>query len=201
MNELLEKNQVISIIPQNFKNSNKGKIVELQERKFLVEVEHAPEGILINNLIEFYSPTKNGMLYFTSDVTEIDGNTLTVKNPIKHRFLQRRAFTRVRLMKEMALSTNGNTYKIKSLDISSGGMKLETKEKLDINTEYDLALPLMKGQSINCKLEFIRIEKNDDDSYTLSGRFKNLSDIDRMTLVQYCMRRNIENLNKSYEQQ
>lgn len=201
MNELLEKDQVISIIPQNFKNSNKGKIVELQDRKFKVEVEHAPDGILINNLIEFYSQTKNGMLYFTSDVVEIDGNMLTVKSPIKHRFLQRRAFTRVKLMKNMTLSLDGATYKIKSLDISSGGMKLETKEKLDINTEYDLALPLIKEQSINCKLEFIRIEKNDDESYTLSGRFKNLSDIDRMTLVQYCMRRNIENLNKSYEQQ
>lgn len=201
MNELLEKDQSISIIPQNFKNSNKGKIVELQDRKFLLEVEHSPEGILINNLIEFYSQTKNGMLYFTSDVTEINGNILTVKNPIKHRFLQRRAFTRVKLLKDMICNLAGTSYPLKSLDISSGGMKFETEEKLDLNSEYEITLPLIKDQTINCKLELIRIEKNDKGSYTLSGRFKNLSDTDRMTLIQYCMRRNIENMNKSYEQE
>lgn len=196
MNELLEKNQVISLVPQNFKNSNKGKIVDLQDRKFLLELSHAPEGILLNNLIEFYSQTKNGMLYFTSDVTNIEGNILTVKNPIKHRFLQRRAFTRVKLLKDMKCSLEGAYYNIKSLDISSGGMKFETEDNLNINSEYDLILQLIKGQEIKCKLELIRIEKNDKDSYTLSGRFKKLSDIDKMTLTQYCMRRSIENVNK-----
>lgn len=196
MNELLEKNQVINVVPQDFKNSNKGKIIDVLDRKFLLEVNHAPEGILLNNLIEFYSQTKNGMLYFTSDVINIEGNVLTVKNPVKHRFLQRRAFTRVKLLKDMSCSLDGKSYGFKSLDISSGGMKLETKETLNINSEYDISLQLIKGQEINCKLEFIRIEKNDKDSYTLSGRFKNLSDIDKMTLMQYCMRRSIENVNK-----
>lgn len=196
MNELLEKNQVISVVPQDFKNSNKGKIIDVLDRKFLLEVNHAPDGILLNNLIEFYSQTKNGMLYFTSDVTNIEGNVLTVKNPIKHRFLQRRAFTRVKLLKDMTCSLDGKSYSFKSLDISSGGMKLETEETLNINSEYDISLQLIKGQEINCKLEFIRIEKNDKDSYTLSGRFKNLSDIDKMTLMQFCMRRSIENVNK-----
>ncbi len=29
MNELLEKNQLISIVPQDFKNSNKGKVLNI----------------------------------------------------------------------------------------------------------------------------------------------------------------------------
>ena len=196
MNELLEKNQVISIVPHDFRNSNKGKIVEIQERKFLLEVLYEPKGILLNNLTEFYSQTKNGMLYFTSDVTNIDGNILTIKIPLKHRFLQRRAFTRVKFIKDMKCELKDKSHKIMSLDLSFGGMKLKTAEALDINTPYNLCIPLLKGQDIKCQLEVIRIEKNDEGCYTLSGRFKNLSDVDKMTLTQFCMRRNIENLNK-----
>lgn len=196
MNELLEKDQVISIVPHDFRNSNKGKIVEIQERKFLLEVFHEPNGILLNNLIEFYSQTKNGMLYFTSDVVKIDGSILTIKTPLKHRFLQRRAFTRVKFIKDIKCELGNKSHNITSIDLSFGGMKLKTNESLDINSEYDLCIPLLKGQDIKCKLQLIRIEKSDDGYYTLSGRFKNLSDVDKMTLTQFCMRRNIENVNK-----
>lgn len=196
MNELLEKNQLISVVPQNFKNSNKGKIIEVKERNFLLELFHEPEDILLNNLIEFYSQTKNGMLYFTSDVTNIEGNIITIKTPLKHRFLQRRAFTRVKFIKDMNWTYGDTSHKITSLDLSFGGMKLKTKEHLDINKEYDISIPLLKGQEIKCKFQPIRIEKNDDEYYTLSGRFKNISDIDKMTLTQFCMRRKIENANK-----
>ena len=45
MNELLENNQIINVVTQDLKNSNKGRIVELKERTFLLELFHAPEGV------------------------------------------------------------------------------------------------------------------------------------------------------------
>lgn len=196
MSELLEKDQVISIVPQDFRNSNKGKVIDILDKKFLLEVFHDTDGILVNNVMEFYSPTKNGMLFFASSVLKIEDKILTVLIPQKHRFLQRRSFTRVNFMKDIECKLGDKIYKVKSLDLSAGGIKFETQEHLDIDSEYDLNIKLLSEQNITCKLQTIRIEKNDEGSYTLSGRFKNLSDIDRMTLIQFCMRRNIEKMNK-----
>lgn len=196
MNELLEQNQVLSIVPQDFRNSNKGKIVEIQDQKFLLEIFHAPDGIILKHVLEFYSQTKNGMLYFTSSVSEINGNLLTVLMPRKHRFLQRRAFTRIKFSQDLNFEADKKTYKIQSLDLSAGGMKLKTNEHLDIDTDYDLCINLPGELFIKCKYQTIKIEKNEDGSYTLSGRFEKLSNTDKMKLIQFCMRKNTENVNR-----
>ena len=36
----------------------------------------------------------------------------------------------------------------------------------------------------------------DNGLYTISGKFSGLSNIDKMILVQFCMKKNMENLNK-----
>lgn len=196
MSELLEKDQVISVVPQDFKYSNKGKVTGIQDRTFTMELHHAPEGIEIKKLMEFYSQTKNGMLYFSSSAMEINGNVLTLAIPRKHRFLQRRAFTRIKFIYDMDLIAGGKTYKIKSRDVSASGMKMVTSEHLDIDSEYDVSINLLDEHYVKCKFEPIKIEKNDDGSYTISGRFKDLSNTDKTKLIQFCMRKNVENMNK-----
>lgn len=196
MSELLEKDQILSLVPQNFRNSNKGKITNVGENNFSLELSHAPEGISVNNFVEIYSPTKNGMLYFSSNIENIDGSSVTIRNPLRHRFLQRRAFTRVKFSEDMFLSLSGKTYKIKPIDVSAGGIKLRTEDYLDLNSEYDLNITLPSTQKIPCKFQPIRIEKNDDGSYTLSGRFQISSNADKMTLIQFCIKKNIENANR-----
>lgn len=196
MNELLEQNQVLSIVPQDFRNSNKGKVVEIQDQKFLLEIFHAPEGIVPKNVMEFYSQTKNGMLYFTSAASEINGNILTVLMPRKHRFLQRRAFTRIKFFHDLKLELNNNAYSIKSLDLSAGGLKLKTNDNLGIDADYDLGIDIPGELSIKCKYQPLKIEKNEDGSYTLSGRFENLNNTDKMKLIQFCIRKNTENVNR-----
>lgn len=196
MNELLEKNQVLSIVPQDFRNSNKGKIVGIEPTSFSVETLHAPDGIKPKKVMEFYSQTKNGMLYFTSNVIEMEGNKLVVSMPRKHRFLQRRAFTRIKFFHDMTIELDGKFYNITSMDLSAGGMKLKTKEHLDIDANYDLCIKLSDESSIKCNYQAIKIEKNEDESYTLSGRFENLTNTDKMKLIQFCMRKNTENVNR-----
>lgn len=196
MNELLEKDQIINVVTQDLKNSNKGRIIELQERSFSLELFHSPEGISQNKMLEFYSQTKNGMLYFNSAPTSIDGKTITIQKPRKHRFLQRRAYTRLIFNQEMTCRLEDKEYKINSIDISAGGIKLKTNECLNINSTYDMSIMLRNEEPICCQLQLIRIEKNEDDSYTVSGRFQKLSNIDKMLLIQFCMRKSIENVNR-----
>ena len=71
------------------------------------------------------------------------------------------------------------------------------QNNIDIEKDYDVSIKLSDEQIINCKYQLIRVEKGDSGLYTISGRFTYLSIIDKMTLVQFCMKKDMENFNKS----
>ena len=75
-------------------------------------------------------------------------------------------------------------------------MKLRTEENIDIEKVYNVVINLSDEQQIKCQYQLIRVEKGDNGLYTISGRFVNLSNIDKMVLVQFCMKKDMENLNK-----
>ena len=75
-------------------------------------------------------------------------------------------------------------------------MKLQTTENINIENEYSVTIKLSNEQEVKCKYQLIRVEKDDNGKYTISGRFVNQSNIDKMTLVQFCMKKDMENSNK-----
>ncbi len=195
MNELLKTGQIISVVPQDFKNSNKGEIVQILDKFFTLKMLYEPEGILPKKIMEFYSTTKNGTLYFSSPIIKIDEGLVVVSMPKKHRYLQRRAFTRVKYKQETQLTLNKINYNATSIDLSAGGIKIISDKKMDLDEEYNLNLNILNN-NIQCKYQPIKIEKSDDKHYTLAGRFKNLSRTDKMKLIQFCIRKDIENKNR-----
>lgn len=196
MRELVEKDQKVKIIPHDFKNANKGIIKEVDSDGFVLELEYEPEGIMKNNYCEFYTQSKYGMLYFDSYAKEISGKTLKVANPAKHKFLQRRQYTRVKYNHTLDLCANNVCYKISTFDVSAGGMKFRTTENVNIELDYAIKLPLSSEQKIECKFSPIRIEKSENNSYVLSGKFDFNNSKDKMTLIQFCAKRSMEIANK-----
>ncbi len=196
MRELIKKEQLVTIVPQDFKNSNKGKVLEVSLDGFRMELKYKPEGLIKNHICDFYSLTDNGYLYFESYIQDVVNNVVTIANPIKHRFLQRRKFTRIKFLENLELVFEDTIHKVRSLDLSAGGMKLRTEENIDIEKEYKISIKLSDEQEVKCKYQLIRVEKGDSGLYTISGRFTNLSNIDKMTLIQFCMKKDMENLNK-----
>lgn len=196
MRELIKNNQLVTIVPQDFKNTNKGKVLQVSMDGFKMELKYKPEGLLVNHICDFYSFTDNGYLYFESYIQSLENNVVTIANPVKHRFLQRRKFTRVKFVENLELVNGNVTHKIKTLDLSAGGMKIQTKDNINIEQEYKVTIKLSDEQDVKCKYQLIRVEKGDNGIYTISGRFTNLSNIDKMTLVQFCMKKDMENINK-----
>lgn len=197
MRELIKNDQLVTIVPQDFKNTNKGKVLDVSMDGFRMELKYKPEGLMVNHICDFYSFTDNGYLYFESYIQGLENNVVTIANPVKHRFLQRRKFTRIKFLEDMELTFGDITHKIRTLDLSAGGMKVTTDENIDIEKNYDVCIKLSEEQVIKCKYQLIRVEKNDNGRYTISGRFISLSNIDKMTLVQFCMKKDMENLNKA----
>ena len=196
MRELVVENQEVLIIPQDFKLANKGKVTAVRAGDFTLELKYLPEGILVNTYCEFYTQTPHGKLYFSSYAKEINGNTLIIASPAKHKFLQRRQYTRIKYHHDFDINYEGNNYKISTLDISAGGMKLKTDSKLDIEGAYAITIPTSDTQSVNCTFHPIRIEKKNEGGYTVSGQFTYNSSYDKMILTQYCAKRNVEIKNK-----
>lgn len=196
MRELISKGQRIIMVPNNFKFANKGTITEVAPDYFILELDYEPDGILKNNYCEFYTQTPHGTLYFDSYAKEINEKTLKVASPSKHKFLQRRQYTRIKYILDLDMFDGEDAKKITTLDISAGGMKLKTNENINIEKTYTITLPLSEEQNVECKFLPIRIEKNAEDGYTISGRYEYNSSRDKMTLTQYCAKRSIEIKNK-----
>lgn len=196
MRELVVEDQEILMIPQNFKFANRGKVTAVRAGDFTLELDYEPEGVLENTYCEFYTQTSHGKLYFDSYAKEINGKTLIVASPAKHKFLQRRQYTRIKYMNKLELFLDGNSYNILSLDISAGGMKLQTDSNINIEGNYDVSLPLSDNLTISCKFQPIRIEKRNEGGYTISGQFVYNSSHDKMILTQFCAKRSVEIKNK-----
>lgn len=196
MRELVVENQDILMIPQNFKFANTGKVTQVTAGDFTLELDHEPDGVLENTYCEFYTQTSHGKLYFDSYAKKIEGKTLVIASPAKHKFLQRRQYTRIKFINDLEIRNEVNSYSISTLDISAGGMKLKTDANLNIEKSYDISLPLSDNTVINCKFEPIRIEKRSQGGYTVSGQFVYNSNQDKMIVVQYCAKRSVEIKNK-----
>ena len=196
MRELIKKEQFVTIVPQDFKNSNKGRVLSVDMEGFRMELKYKPEGLIKNHICDFYSLTDNGYLYFESYIQNIENNVVSIANPVKHRFLQRRKFTRIKFLEDLELVFGDTVHKIRTLDLSAGGMKVQSAENIDIEKEYKVTIKLSDEQEVKCKYQLIRVEKGENGLYTISGRFTNQSNIDKMTLIQFCMKKDMENMNK-----
>ncbi len=196
MRELVKNEQIVTIVPQDFKNTNKGTVTSVSQEGFKMKLQYKPEGLMINHICDFYSLTDNGYLYFESYIQALENNVISIANPVKHRFLQRRKFTRIKFIENLVLRSGDISHDIRTLDISAGGMKIQSKDNIDIEKEYDVSVKLSDEQEVNCKYQLIRVEKGDNGIYTISGRFTHLTNIDKMTLVQFCMKKDMESMNK-----
>ena len=196
MRELLKEKQNVTIVPQDFKNSNKGEVISVDQEGFKMELKYKPVGLMENHICDFYSLTDNGYLYFESYIKGLENNIVSIANPVKHRFLQRRKYTRIKFFEDLVLTCGDIKHNVRTLDISAGGMKLQTTENINIEKEYNVTIKLSNEQDVKCKYQLIRVEKDDSGKYIISGRFVNQSNIDKMTLVQFCMKKDMENSNK-----
>ena len=196
MRELVSEKQEVIIIPSDYRFANKGIVTSVRAGDFSLELESEPQNILTNTYCEFYTQTKHGKLYFDSYAKEINGKTLVIASPAKHKFLQRRQYTRIKYIHELSMSFKENAYSISTLDISAGGMKIKTKHNINIDESYEISIPISDNKTVKCTYEPIRIEKADEGGYIVSGQFVYDSNYDRMILTQFCAKRNVEIKNK-----
>ena len=182
-----------NILSRSIDNATTCKVTSVEEDCFVVEL--ADEGKYeIDESVELFAMTDKGQLYFETIIKSVNGKTLSIWYPIVHKFLQRREYSRILTEKLIKLKDGNKDIEAIIIDISAGGIKVKTKQTLELLKRYDICIDI-ENKNIECSFEPIRIE-TDGEIYTSSGRFVNLDSTDRISLVQFCFRKQIENSNK-----
>ena len=191
-NEILE-NKEFSILSRSIDNATKCHVVSVSEESFEVKLDIQGK-YEVDESVELFTITSKGQLYFETIIKDIKDDILSLWFPINYRYLQRREYSRIHMDKEIVLTKAGNNIDAKIVDISAGGLKVTTNEQLELMAQYSLSLNI-DNETTNCTFEPIRIEAN-ANSFVSSGRFNDITNHDRIALVQYCFRKQIENSNK-----
>lgn len=197
MRKYIIKNKEFKIIPKDIKGATICSIAETQDDSFEVQLK-TDETYNKNESVELFSITPQGLLYFETHVTDVIGNNVKLLYPIAHKFLQRREYTRIDFTKNILIKEKDKdtSIKVTILDISAGGMKISSSEELSLSKDYQINAEVDRSIKIDCLFQPIRIEADNINGYTVSGRFKILKNIDRISLVQFCFKKQMENQNK-----
>lgn len=196
MLSVFKKNQIIKIVPQDVEAACNLLVLDSCDEFLIVEKEQACHRE-ITGKVECFSMSDDGILYFKSKISKIDENQYKLTLPIAHQLLQRREYTRIEYNSNIILNSH-DSIQVDALvtDISAGGMRLVSQKELSLSLEYNFSLKLDKLQEISAVFVPIRQDKNDNGTYVTSGKFKMISNKDRILLAQFCFRKHMENTNK-----
>ena len=193
MRNQLVKDKEFYIISRSIDNASKCIITEVNEDCFKVKLLDKGK-YETDESVELFTMTEKGQLYFETIVKNIEDNIISIWFPIDFKYLQRREYSRINIIEEVKLTRENKKISAKIADISAGGMKITTKEPLELLYNYNVKLNI-ENNVIECKFQPIRIEVL-QGLYISSGSFSEINNYDRIILVQYCFRKLIENSNK-----
>lgn len=204
MRELINSAKDFKIIPNNFKSSGAFNILETTENEIIAELVLLDEKELndysINSSVEVFGVNNLGLIYFETKIIDRVDKKITLALTSDYSIIQRREYSRV------GLNQGAITFKdiapdvvLNINDISAGGVKFISSEPLELDKFYDIEIKLSNNMKIECALSPIRViptKHEEKDAYTISGKFVDLENADRIVLVQYAFKIKMEEQNK-----
>ncbi len=204
MKELINSAKDFKIIPNNFKSSGAFDILEIKDNEIVAELilidDKELNDYAINSNVEVFGVNNLGLIYFETKILDRVDKKITLALTPDYSIIQRREYSRVGLnqgtitFKDIAPSIVLNID-----DISAGGIKFISSEPLELDKYYDIEIKLTNNMKIECALSPIRViptKYQEKDAYTISGKFIDLENADRIVLVQYAFKIKMEEQNK-----
>ncbi len=187
-NEITEGKEFY-IISRSIDNAEKCKVIKVCDDCFKIKLKNKRK-YEIDEAVEFFTMTTEGQLYFETIVKDIDDDILFIWYPMSSKYLQRREYSRIHTDNDIILYDEKNSINAKVSNISAGGLKIKTAKQLELLKNYKTSL-IIENKEIQTEFQPIRIEVV-DGGFISSGRFNNIGNYDRIALVQYCFRKQIE---------
>lgn len=204
MKELLESAKDFKIIPNNFKSSGAFDLLSVNDSVIKIKLNLLDESEIndyqINSSVEVFGVNNIGLIYFETKIIDKNESDLTLALSGDFSIIQRREYSRVGMNKgTIVFKDMAPDFVQKVEDISAGGIKFISNMPLETDKHYAIEILLSNNMKIECMLQPIRIvqtEENGKNEYTISGKFTDLENADRIVLVQYAFKVKMEEQNK-----
>ncbi len=183
----------LKIVPKNYTSATVFEINEIKDGKIKINLPKVKENELKdyqkNSLIEAFGIAKHGLIYFTSEILNQKDKELEIKYPNTIKEIQRRKYSRVPFDGNLKIKVD-KKIKIKTDDISAGGIKFYSDTPFMVGKEYEVKIELVNNLVVECTIQPIRVEETDEEeiSYSISAKYKKIRSIDRIALMQYSLR-------------
>lgn len=196
MNTAVVKDQEFIIVSSEVTNATKGVVTEVfDDKSFNLELV-SQERYKAGEQVDLFAVSGSGVICLSAELKSVDNKTLTVNKPDKEIDIQRREYLRVEINKNILIYTDEKTIRATVLDISAGGVCLTTDTKMSTNIDYQFDISLGKDVLVSCKFRPIRVNLLDNNMYKVSGKFKLIKNVDRVAIMQFCMKKVSEMQNK-----
>ena len=204
MKELIESIKDFKIVPNNFKSAGAFELVDVNDDKITANLVLLDDSDALdyepNSNVEVFGVNNVGLVYFETKILSRNDKKIELATTQDFSIIQRREYSRVDFKQGSVTFKDMNSdFVLKIEDISAGGMKLISKAPLETDRYYAIEIALSNNMKIECELKPIRVTKTDyegTDAYTISGKFVNLENVDRIVLVQYAFKVKMEEQNK-----
>lgn len=184
----LKENEKIRVVPENFEETFDVVINKIDDDYVYFNLGSNVLGA--GEVFDAYVISDNGILFFTAKVEKIEDNVVSFGRKIKLEQLQRRQYVRVKIVDDVEIFNNENEKLLDAwfVDISVGGFKIHLKNTLNFSQKYLVKFKLYEKDMI-LPFSIIAQNKEMENLYTISARFENISNNDKITLVQYCYKK------------
>lgn len=201
MKELIKSVKDFKIIPQNFKSAGTFDVIEVMDNEIKIKLNLASNEELSDykagSNVEVFGTNNIGLIYFETKIIDINNDIARIALVDDYSIIQRREYSRVGINNgTVVFSDLAPDFIEKIEDISAGGLKFVSKAPLEVEHHYNITITLSGNMVIKCEFQPIRITKN-ENNYTISGKFINLENMDRVVLVQYAFKIKMESQNKN----
>ncbi len=200
MQEVIKNVKDFKIIPNNFKSSATFELLDVNEKTFSAQLNLVDDKEIadytIGSIVEIFGVNNVGLVYFETRILDKVDTKITLEMTQDYSVIQRREYSRVELNQgSIIFKDKADDFVVNVCDISAGGIKLITKEPLEIDKHYEILISLSNNMKIECALAPIRVSE-EDGKFVTSGKFVDLDNADRIVLVQYAFKVKIEEQNK-----
>ena len=207
MKELLQNAKDFKIIPNNFKSSGAFDVIEISNEEINANLVLIDDSELsdysVNSSVEVFGVNPLGLVYFETKILSKNEKNITLAMPSDYSIIQRREYSRVNLTQgNIQFNDIAPDAVLDIEDISAGGTKIILNQPLELDKYYDIEIKLSNNMKIECALAPIRIkeiEYKNQKAYSISGKFVDLENADRIVLVQYAFKIKMEEQNKENE--
>lgn len=185
----LKENEKIRIVPENFEETFDVLIDKIDDDYVYFNLGSNVLGA--GEVFDAYVISDNGILFFTAKVEKMENNVVSFSKKIKLEQLQRRQYVRVKIDEDVEIldfDTKDKVLDAWFVDISVGGFKIHLKNTLNFSQKYLVKFKLYEKDMI-LPFSIIAQNKEMENLYTISARFENISNNDKITLVQYCYKK------------